>query len=131
MTKAYKFSIEPGFLNVVCAREVTAKTMQHFCEKIPKLGRRAGISKILLDKRNLPISLNTSEYFQCATEIAENFRGLMLAIVIDPPLTDSQRFEETVARNRGASIRLFNAIEEAYEWLGVKPANHPDNHNDK
>jgi hypothetical protein len=123
MAVDYNVKKEPGFLRVIGACEVTAKTMQQFCEMIPELGRKSDVSRILLDHRNLPISLTTTEHFQCATEIAEHFRGFMLAVVQDPPLLISQRFGETVARNRGATLRVFGTVEEAYVWLGVEPAN--------
>ncbi len=42
---------------------------------------------------------------------------IALAILGHEPMVDSQRFGETVARNRGAVARVFTNEERAREWL--------------
>src|SRR6476646_7077610 len=41
------------------------------------------------------------------------------AFVIHEPLRDPRRFGETVALNRGMSVKTFETPEEASEWLGL------------
>ncbi len=39
------------------------------------------------------------------------------AYVLEHPVLDPNRFGETVARNRGMSVRAFDNIDDALEWL--------------
>ncbi|MFH0779039.1 MAG: hypothetical protein V2A71_10520 [Candidatus Eisenbacteria bacterium] len=126
MTGHYEVKKEVGFIRVTDSRPATAETVQQFCERIPELAREWGVSRILVDHRDIPNSLSTAERFRYATEIAEHFRGLKIAFVQDVPLRDPQLFGETVAVNRGANIRVCSTLEEAYDWLELEPANKPD-----
>ena len=63
------------------------------------------------------------ERFNYASRIAEQFRGLKVAFVVNQPLRDPNLFGETVAVNRGGNIRVLATLAEAYEWLEVTPAN--------
>jgi hypothetical protein len=126
MTGDYKVKKESGFLRVTDSRPVTAETIQQFCVKIPEVARDSGVSRILVDHRDIPNTLSTMERYRYAAEIAKHFRGIKIAFVQDAPLRDPRRFGETVAVNLGANIRLFSTLEEAYDWLEIEPANKPD-----
>ena len=43
------------------------------------------------------------------------------AYVIEEPLRDPHRFGETIAVNRGMNVRVFERLEEAFEWLAFTP----------
>ena len=47
------------------------------------------------------------------------------AYVLKEPLRDSRRFGETVARNRGMNVMIFETPKDAFEWLEHTPANKP------
>jgi len=126
MTGDYEVKKEAGRLFVNDSRPVTAETIQQFCEKMPELARESGVSKILVDHRDIPNTLSTMERYRYATEIANHFRGIKIAFVQDAPLRDPTRFGETVAVNLGANIRLFTTLEDAYDWLEVEPASKLD-----
>ena len=42
------------------------------------------------------------------------------AYVLHPPMLDPKRFGETVAVNRGMRIKVFDDIEQAESWLGIR-----------
>jgi len=44
---------------------------------------------------------------------------LSIAYLMQPPLLDQSRFGETVAANRGASVKAFDRLEDALGWLGL------------
>ncbi len=118
----YVVTQEGCFIRVVDSRRITSKNVREMCKTIPVLARRFGISKILLDQRDVPNSLSSVERFRYANEVATYFQGIKIACVQDYPLRDPTRFGEAVAVKRGADLKIFATLEEAYDWLEVTPA---------
>jgi hypothetical protein len=74
--------------------------------------------KILLDETDLQYSLGTFETFKSATYISENIpHNVRIAIVCRPENYDSANFRETVAVNRGLTIKVFTMYKNAENWL--------------
>jgi hypothetical protein len=46
---------------------------------------------------------------------------VQVALVGKHPVIDRDRFGETVARNRGAAVKVTYDLESAYRWLGLDP----------
>ena len=44
------------------------------------------------------------------------------AYVLKEPILDPGRYGETVAANRGMRVRAFDNLEDALEWLGLRPS---------
>lgn len=88
-----------------------------------------GYSKMLLDCRALSGELTTTERYSLgklvaaenAAAAAGSGRQVQVALVGTYPLIDRDRFGETVARNRGAAVKVAYDLETAYRWLGVDP----------
>lgn len=58
---------------------------------------------------------------QWGAALAESLRGhCRLAVLTAPGRPSSTEFFETVARNRGASMKFFTNLDEALEFLEVK-----------
>lgn len=89
------------------------------------------IRKVMVDVRALCGSPTMFERFDYSTFVAQNAirnaEGCRLAAHLvylgDIPLIDPERFGETVARNRGASVKVYETreIKDAFAWLGVVP----------
>jgi hypothetical protein len=61
-----------------------------------------------------------SEVYRSAVDAAETLWSVRLACCPDAGnLSENLRFFELVASNRGMNIRLFTAIADALDWLGV------------
>lgn len=62
-----------------------------------------------------------SEVYQSAVDAADNLWSIRLACCSDGgSVSDKLRFFELVASNRGVNVRLFSAIAEGLDWLGVQ-----------
>ena len=123
MTKNLEITIESEFVHVVFTKTVLSPPTSDFFTQVPDAARNAGVSKILYDARSATGQLSTMERYYYASHVAEQFRGLKVAFVVNQSLRDPGLFGETVAVNRGGNIRVVGTLEEAYEWLGVKPTN--------
>lgn len=86
-------------------------------------------TKIFVDFRGVTGNLEPMERFQYAEMFSKKYMMLLNAARIKRarfaflgkyPQWDPQKFDETVAVNRGVSIRATNDPKEAFEWLGVE-----------
>jgi hypothetical protein len=111
-----------GTLELVEAKRVSAEFLDASIE--------SGLSNILVDARHVQGYWTTMERFEYASFMvaknlerlqAKNLKNLRIAYVGSEPILDPERFAETVAVNRGVNIRAMTDIEEALEWLGIKP----------
>jgi hypothetical protein len=79
--------------------------------------RERGALKLLVE-HDVPGALPAADVFKIASELPGLYRGITVAFIIHRP-TDplNPGFLETVARNRGATGRLFTDPAEAERWL--------------
>jgi hypothetical protein len=91
--------------------------------------------KVLFDGRKLtgkPETIERFYYGEFAAQTVANFaergvsRATQFAYVLREPVLDPKRFGETVAVNRGMFVKAFDSLEDALGWLGIAPANKPD-----
>jgi len=76
-----------------------------------------GVRRALEDLRDQHTPMSTMEGYQIWEEMAPRVpRGARLAVVVGWPIT-GRPFIENVAVNRGVSVRYFNAMDEALQWL--------------
>ena len=83
--------------------------------------------KVLFDGRTVagdPTFIERFYYGEFAAESVINIikflkhgKNPRFAYVLDPEVIDSNRLGETVARNRGMNVRVFETTEEASKWL--------------
>ena len=77
------------------------------------LVQESGIRETLVDIRKQKASAPTLDLFEFASRLPKDVRFAVLARA-----RDDDRFVESVARNRGATARLFlGSEEEAVSWL--------------
>jgi len=79
---------------------------------------------------NLPAGNCSLGEFAAATAAQSKTRSASgptrFAYVLKEPLLDPDKFGETVAVNRGMSVRAFDNLEEALAWLEVPTTNPSD-----
>ena len=87
------------------------------------------IDKVITDCLHLTGSLSTVQRFEYAIFLVERMqeafvagvsRDIKFAYVMPEALVDLEHFSETVARNRGLHLKIFNTMEDALEWLELK-----------
>jgi len=76
-------------------------------------------SHVLCDERNLEYRLGTLDTFASAEFLAQQALKLAkFAIVCNEKFLADGHFWETVAVNRGMTVRVFKDTESARQWLG-------------
>src|SRR5215470_16118815 len=81
--------------------------------------------KVLLDGRTLKGNPQDFERFLYSEFAAEETMRLVkehgifpqFAYVLKEPISDPRRFGENVAVNRGMNLKIFETLEDAFEWL--------------
>ncbi len=120
MALGYEVKKEQGFIHVVAESVLTTEAVENFCEKVPKIARESGISKVLVDCRAITQSISKAERIEYSINIAEHFKGIKVAVVADTPFRDPELYGETIARERGAQLRVCTNMAEAFFWLDIE-----------
>ncbi len=80
-----------------------------------------GAAQVLCDERELEYRLGTLDTYDAAAHIAAHAPAVCkVAIVCRPADIADAKFWETVAVNRGLTVRIFKEITDAYIWLGLE-----------
>jgi hypothetical protein len=80
---------------------------------------RPGEYEVLLDTRGAEAMVSITELYQLGVALADHpsLRRSKIGLLAPMSDVDKARFLETVAQNRGASIRAFTDFEQAITWL--------------
>ena len=123
MTIHYTFTSEDDLLLVKAsgANEALDDVKQYGLAVI-EAARIGHHTRVLCDETELVYGLNTIETFQSAEFMASQAPRLArVAILCDPKFTEDARFWETVAVNRGLTVRFFRDRDMARHWLNEQP----------
>src|SRR5438105_15555768 len=119
---------EGPLLYVSLAGEMDGRLAEKAYREVLRECVAGGRWKMLIDCRALSGELSTTERYSLGKVVAdentsvaakEDGRVVRVALVGNPPFIDRDRFGETVARNRGAAVKVTSDLESAYRWLGV------------
>lgn len=131
MSISQKMHFESGLLNVEATGAFSLDEAERaFLEMLGAVAQYQA-KKVLLDGRTVKGKPGDWERFCYGEFAAKETRRLFkehgtapqFAYVIKEPLRDPRRFGETVAINRGMNMKVFETLEEAFEWLEPTPAN--------
>ncbi len=97
--------------------ELTQSDMDDAFDNILRCQSQYHLNLILCDQRSMEIPPNIMDVFSAAKRFSDQpFRGMRLAI-LRHVIPQEYHFFETVARNRSASVRVFDNEETAANWL--------------
>ena len=119
-----KYSSEIDKTNEICTVHVTGKfTRPHDGDELKRFAvdtfTNHGCRRFLIDLTDAQVRGGTMPTFDAGNpkgEIVNSLRRLKAAFVRHE-LTEEDRFLETVAVNRGFSVRAFDTCEKAVDWL--------------
>jgi len=119
-TPAYKLTTEErqGYLyaKMTSERDSFETTMAAVMEVAGLCAARKATR--LLVEHDMPGQLSTLDVYKMAAQLPKLFHGVDVAFVIHrSEVPDNPQFLENVARNLGATGRLFPTVEEAEAWL--------------
>ena len=92
-----------------------------------------GRTRMLLDCRGLTGELSTTDRYSLGKLVAEENaavaaagtgKHVRVALIGNYPFIDRDGFGETVARNRGAMVKITDDLPSAYRFLGLDPPDH-------
>lgn len=118
-----KITPEKGYVHVVYEGDILAKWIaERIMREAGKACREHGIDKILIEERNCrKRARRTMDYYKFASSLDDYGIGVQtkIAVVPDDPnmIDEDAKFMETVAYNRGYSLRWFAAVDDAINWL--------------
>jgi hypothetical protein len=123
------FHAEPrhGYVLVSAGGRFDLASAKKFAEQTLEACGRFGLSKALIDCREVKGSVSVSDRYEYAVFVSvlhrqygdRHKRQLQVAYVGNVPLIDPHRFGETVGRNRGAMVKATTDMDEGLAWLGV------------
>lgn len=107
-----------GIIEVNSYGKVTGKTLDASLKEVINLEKETGINRILVDTTQQTEMPSVMTLYNFANELPRNIR---FAIVVSEgqDTKEDQDFFETVARNRGFSVREFTNRTDAIHWLGT------------
>lgn len=109
---------EDDFLRLTLNGQATRGILLRVLAQAMAETKARDIWRVLCDASAVPAPIGTSEKFEIGAELARTaHRRMIVAVVARPELVDY--FFETVARNRGGSVRVFTQESTALQWLFI------------
>ena len=115
--------IEPKdeYLHVEVSGAFDSVNAKEFIRQIFDACRQHDLSKIFVDIRKVEGPISTMARFELAGFFAaEHATSVRMVVLESREQVPDDRFFETVAGNRGASVKVVRDIEEAWECLELK-----------
>ena len=106
-----------GIIRIDSCGESRIDEWHRSCEEVMRIHRDTGARLVLFDVRRLRVMPNTLELFDFAADLPLE---LKFAIVVSDRHRDNLGFVETVDRNRGKPVRVFQSYELAVAWLSTR-----------
>ena len=135
MSLIQKISAEPDFLHVKVSGSFSLREAKENFIQVLEILTRHKVQKVLLDGREVEGNPEVMERFFYGEFAAESLMQFLskgvaaetcFAYVLHEPVLDPGRFGETVAVNRGMTLKVFDALEDALAWLQIEPAKFRD-----
>jgi hypothetical protein len=120
MTRSLEITLESNGAHIVLQLrgKYDLSLLRHTIKEIGVRSRETGSRCILADAHADPGGIGLLDLHQIGELIAREIpRGCRVAVVVSKARLEMDRHLETVAVNRGVSLRLFTDIEEARHWL--------------
>jgi hypothetical protein len=110
---------DEGIVEVHSYGEVTEQDLRASLESVAAICRDCGLSRVLVDAREETSLPPTLSLFQFGADLLHTgvLRTARFAVLASEVTRKDQRFLETVTRNRGLEIRIFDSEDDAIAWL--------------
>jgi hypothetical protein len=105
--------------------DITAEDLKKTLDAIRGIRQRKGLTKVFVDATKVTSYPSTLSIFKFGSDAAASLMSIKLAIAAPPGAAHDPAFFETVTRNRGALVSVFDSPDAALAWLTKEP-NKPD-----
>lgn len=126
MTAPYSFQYQckDGYLHIQVKGTNNPESNRRYIQDLVQASMREGCPNVLVEENLEGARLSVTDIFEVLTKMEAEVRSaIRLAALVDvsPGRSDSnQRFGETVAVNRGISVKTFPSVAQAERWLTGK-----------
>ena len=107
-----------GRLHVRFAEGVRTKDALRLFAEIRRQALADKAKELLNDSRSIQEKLSVLSRLQMIMAFVTQLRGFRVAGVLSESTVDPKKLGETMARNRGANVKVFTNLPEAMAWLG-------------
>jgi hypothetical protein len=106
-------------IRVTCRGEVTEHDLMNDRRELSRIHRERGFTRVLVDAVQATSAPETFPLFEHGRELARQdaARSMRYAVAVSPEVARDVGFLETVSRNRGVNMRLFESTDRALAWL--------------
>jgi hypothetical protein len=107
-----------GRLHVKFAATIKQEGFYRLFAGVRQLAVANQATELLIDASAYQEKMGVLQRLQMILAFVASLRGYRIAGVISEANIDPQRLGETMARNRGANVKVFTRVPEALVWLG-------------
>ena len=104
-------------IQVKSCGNITTEDFQKTLDAILRIRQNQGLTKVFVDATKATSYPSTMSIHDFGSQVADSLRGVKVAIVAVPGTRKESTFFETVARNRGGNVSLFDSPAAALAWL--------------
>ena len=106
--------------------DVTSEDLRTSMNEVSRMYQEHGLTRIFIDATRETSLPSTYPLFEFGSDLAEYVKFFVFAVVVSPAVKDDLMFLETVTRNRGMTVCMFDSQKTALEWLLEFPVSNPD-----
>lgn len=101
--------------------DVSIEDMKQSLAQLVEMQRESGLRRVLVDATKETSLPPAGPLYEFGSELAKTVAHLTFAIAVAPGLARDLGFIETVTRNRGMQVRVFDSVDAALAWLNDQP----------
>ncbi len=117
MPQEVKINREREIIEIRSYGHVSFQDAAQTMSDVGQINREIGFSNLLEDARDETSTLGTVDMFVFFSTRVPRFLRMATFVTEETKTKDQRRFGETVAKNRGYRVQLFNCKTEALCWL--------------
>ena len=106
-----------GIIQVDSYGEVTEADLLASMEEVLEIQNTRGFTRVFVDASKETSLPKTLPLHQFRSVLSTDAMMLKIAVLASESLREDLRFLETVTRNRGMQVRIFDSREKAMTWL--------------
>jgi len=104
-------------IQVKSCGDITLEDLKKTLDSILRIKEDRGLTKVFVDTTTVTSYPSTFPVFEFGAQAACSLRGVKIAIVAVSGTRNDVRFFETVVRNRGGDVSLFDSPTAALAWV--------------
>ena len=106
-----------GIIYINSKGNIKQDDLVHSYKSVMQIALDNNLDKVLVDTRDQTSLPSLIALYEFGEILSQHFQHFKHAIVVSPKSPNNLGFIETVSKNRGVNIKIFNSIDLALAWL--------------